>query len=86
MSFTTNFIFCDSFTLLIAVQLTRAKLGKQVLFDTQEIAIQMDKEEEEEAEWLKMDEPPEWLRRKKTEFEEYQDWQPPPVRKQQVVS
>ena len=46
----------------------------------------MDKEEEEEAEWLKMDEPPEWLRRKKTEFEEYQDWQPPPVRKQQVVS
>ena len=38
----------------------------------------MDREEEDEDDWLKMVNPPEWLRR--VEVEEYDAWLPPPVR------
>ena len=56
-----------------------------VLFDTQEIAVDMDREEEEEEDWLKMDEPPAWLRREEREVEEYEDWAPPPVQIREMV-
>ena len=52
--------------------------GKHVEYDIQEIAVEMNREEEDEEDWLKMDHPPEWLRR--VEVEEYDDWMPPPVR------
>ena len=54
--------------------------GKHVEYDVQEIAVEMNREEETEEDWLKMDHPPEWLRR--VEVEEYDDWLPPPVRPQ----
>lgn len=52
--------------------------GRQVEYDVQEIAVEMDREEEDEEDWLKMDQPPEWLRR--VEIDEYDAWLPPPVR------
>lgn len=54
--------------------------GRHVEYDVQEIAVEMNREEETEEDWLKMDHPPEWLRR--VEVEEYDDWLPPPVRPQ----
>lgn len=54
--------------------------GRHVEYDVQEIAVEMNREEEDEEDWLKMDQPPEWLRR--VEVEEYDDWVPPPVRPQ----
>ena len=42
--------------------------------------MEMNCEEEDEEDWLKMDQPPEWLMR--VEVEEYDDWVPPSVHPQ----
>ena len=63
----------------------RADEGRVITFDTQEIAVDMDREEEEEEDWLKMDEPPPWLRKELKEVEEYEEWAPPPVQIREMV-